>query len=1276
MRVCPRIGIKEFNKSGLGLFGWLLIISLQLGLLACGSDAQVPPLPGTQPRSQYGTLGLGVQFSVSANGSPPLSYQWQFSGTDLAGATQSTLQLTNLHWADAGIYRAVITNKYGSLISSNATLGVGPLAFWGLWQNYIRTNPPLDLTNISMVAASDSFCLALKPDGTLAAWGVENSGVIAGSAGVTNVSSIAVGQAHCLALTADGLVVAWGSNSSGQTNVPKGLTNVVEIAAGGSCSMALQSNGTVLVWGGQSFYGQTNVPSGLKAVAIGAGQSFCAALMASGQVVAWGSNSQVQTAVPPGLSNVVSLSVGQYHTMALQADGTIATWGYSNPAQTNIPPQATNVVAIAAGWDFDLALRRDGSIVAWGGSSFNPSPNNVPVDLANVFSIAAGRSCAFAVRNNGEPYITVHPSTQVVWAKTPTTLFSLAVGTEPLRCQWQRNGIDIPGATNSNLILSSPPIEDAANYSVQYSNGLGVVTSKVATLTVRPQLTISTWGNPGGDYAPAAPGLSNLVGIAGELALRDDGQLVRWTTNYGTRPSPPAGLSNVISIAAGEGSYLALKADGHAVFWAGPGFSFSFTNNFSLGWQSFTAVAAGGYVNLALRPDGTVYQWSDSIFPSIQMPAGLAGVTAIAAGERHCLALKSDGTVTAWGWYGSTPANAPAGLSNVTAIACGYDHAIALRADGTVTAWGGMGRGETNVPPGLSNVIAIAAGGFNNLALRADGSLVGWGYYGWSNVPSDLKGVRALPLSGAMNVALTAERSPCVSGQPHGPTTPPGTTARFSVWNSGEPPLGYQWFREGKALVNETNQMLMLQNLQAADAGQYAVVVTNSFGATTSSWATVTAGPIMSWPVVTGIWVEPAPPGLTDPIGISCGSYHCMALRADGTLTGWNEPWAAAPSGLNDVTSLASGQEFTIALRSDGTAFVLADDANQYDTNIPTGLRDLKAVAAGMYHALALKSDGTVASWFLLRNMFDSGQTNVPAGLSNVVAIAGGDGYSLALKADGTVVSWGSTTNVPVGLTNVVAIAAGFLHNLALKSDGTVLTWGWGSYGLSNPPSDLTNVVSIGTGAYADMACRSDGSLAIWGDYTYNGGEVPAGLANVYAVSGGFNQIVALTGNGRPVVTVHPFDQSASAGHDLSFTVMAAGAQPLRYQWRFNGNDLPDATNSILRLSGVAVSAQGAYRCIITNSLGSVISASANLSVTAAPFRFDIAGGGIQFTNGVVRLSLTGLSGTGVIVLLSSTNLLDWVPVYTNAPSQGTWEYLDTMPNAPARFYRALERGP
>jgi hypothetical protein len=68
-----------------------------------------------------------------------------------------------------------------------------------------------------------------------------------------------------------------------------------------------------------------------------------------------------------------------------------------------------------------------------------------------------------------------------------TSLRVQAVGANPLRYQWQRNGADIAGATSASLALCPVTAADNnASFTVAVSNALGNVTSNAAVLTVAP----------------------------------------------------------------------------------------------------------------------------------------------------------------------------------------------------------------------------------------------------------------------------------------------------------------------------------------------------------------------------------------------------------------------------------------------------------------------------------------------------------------------------------------------------------------------------------------------------------------------------------------------------------------------------------------------------------------------------------------------------------------------------------------------------------------------
>lgn len=123
------------------------------------------------------------------------------------------------------------------------------------------------------VAAGERHSYAVKSDGTVYAWGINNYGELGNGTsdnsphstptqvtGLTNITAVAVGNYHAIALASDGTLWAWGLNSSGQlgdgtttqrltpVQVP-GLTNIVAVEAGNAHSIAITRDGEIYVWG-------------------------------------------------------------------------------------------------------------------------------------------------------------------------------------------------------------------------------------------------------------------------------------------------------------------------------------------------------------------------------------------------------------------------------------------------------------------------------------------------------------------------------------------------------------------------------------------------------------------------------------------------------------------------------------------------------------------------------------------------------------------------------------------------------------------------------------------------------------------------------------------------------------------------------------------------------------------------------------------------------------------------------------------------------------------
>lgn len=86
----------------------------------------VAPSITNQPVSQSASWGQNVTFSVGADGTAPLSYQWRFYGTNLTGATSAFYTRSSVFTNDAGPYTVVVTNVAGAITSSPAILTVTP----------------------------------------------------------------------------------------------------------------------------------------------------------------------------------------------------------------------------------------------------------------------------------------------------------------------------------------------------------------------------------------------------------------------------------------------------------------------------------------------------------------------------------------------------------------------------------------------------------------------------------------------------------------------------------------------------------------------------------------------------------------------------------------------------------------------------------------------------------------------------------------------------------------------------------------------------------------------------------------------------------------------------------------------------------------------------------------------------------------------------------------------------------------------------------------------
>jgi uncharacterized repeat protein (TIGR03806 family) len=89
---------------------------------------------------------------------------------------------------------------------------------------------------------------------------------------------------------------------------------------------------------------------------------------------------------------------------------------------------------------------------------------------------------------------TISPASQVLTGSTVTFNVSVA-GASPFHYQWQTNGGNLTGATNSSLVLTNAAVSMSGSYDVVVTNAFGATTSAAVVLTVSAQPPPASFGN-------------------------------------------------------------------------------------------------------------------------------------------------------------------------------------------------------------------------------------------------------------------------------------------------------------------------------------------------------------------------------------------------------------------------------------------------------------------------------------------------------------------------------------------------------------------------------------------------------------------------------------------------------------------------------------------------------------------------------------------------------------------------------------------------------------
>ncbi|MEM7165378.1 MAG: immunoglobulin domain-containing protein [Planctomycetota bacterium] len=766
----------------------------------------VAPTITVDPMGATVCVGDPVSLSVTAMGTAPLSYQWRKDGTPIPGATGSSLSFAAATVGDAGSYDVVVSNLCGDATSAAAVV-------------VVNTPPAITTDPQSMSACTgDSATFTVTATGTAPLsyqWRKDGMNIPGATSDTFTINPVSVADAGTYDVVVTNVCgMATSAGAVFTVNEPPTITvDPADTTAceGDSVTLSVTATGTMPLtyqWRKDG----TPIPG-----ATGSSLTFNPVATADA-----GSYDVMVTNVCDTVTSAAAvLTVLTAPTITVNPVDTSACVG----AMASFSVTATGSAPLTYQWRFN-------GMPIPGATSANLTINPVGLADGGNYDVVVSNSCGDATSTvavltvQEAPTITTDPAGMTVCAGDNVTFSVTATGTAPLSFQWRLNGTDIPGATNSTLMINNVAVGDAGNYDVVVTNVCGSDTSQVAALVVQTAPVIDVVPLP----ITACPGDSVTFTAS---ASGDPTPTVQWQFNGTDIPGATGNSFTINPVSPADGgsyTFVATNACGTATSAAAV-----LTVNEPVvitGDPADATVCVGDPVTFTVTATGTgplTYQWRKD---GIDIPGANAASLTIDpvgtgdAGSYDVIVTGACGSVTSGAAILSVQEAPVITVDPVAQFICiGDPVTFTVTATGTAPLTYQWKFNGSDIPGAHSDTLMIAAvapgdgGNYSVMVMNNCGSATSAG------------------------AALTVEEPPGVVSHPQGANVcPPMTSLTLSVMVSGTPPFEYRWRKDGVQLPGETGSTLTLDPFDPmSDPGNYDVVVSNDCGSVISDPALVEA---------------------------------------------------------------------------------------------------------------------------------------------------------------------------------------------------------------------------------------------------------------------------------------------------------------------------------------------------------------------------------------------------------------------------------------------------